>query len=91
MPDALRAVLDAGGDIRSRWTLSRTLAVADRKLGQTTLADMYARLGTAPGTVDLADLWRRVGVRREGGRVVYDDDAPLAGIRRKVAAGSAAR
>lgn len=90
LPDALRAILDAGGDIRMRWPLSRALNIADRALGQTTLADLYTRLGTAPGTVDLADLWERVGVRRERGRVVYDDAAPLAGIRRKVA-GSAAR
>jgi len=90
LPDALRAILDAGGDIRTRWTLTRTLGVADRALGQTTLADLYARLGTAPGTVDLADLWGRLGVRRERGRVVYDEAAPLTGIRRKVA-GSAAR
>lgn len=90
LPDALRAILDAGGDIRSRWPLSRALNIADRALGQTTLADLYARLGTAPGTVDVADLWRRLGVSRERGRVVYDGDAPLAGIRRTVA-GSAGR
>jgi hypothetical protein len=89
LPDALRAILDAGGDIRSRWALPRALTVADRALGQTTLSDMYTRLGTAPGAVDLADLWRRLGVRRDGGRVVYDDAAPLAQIRREVA-GSAA-
>jgi hypothetical protein len=90
LPDALRAILDAGGDIRSRWALSRTLALADRALGLTTFTDMYARLGTASGNVDLADLWRRLGVRRERGRVVYDDDAPLAAIRRTIA-GSVAR
>ena len=89
LPDALRAILDAGGDIRSRWALSRALTVADRALGQTTLSDMYTRLGTAPGTVDLADLWRRLGVRRDRGRVAYDDAAPLAHIRRSIA-GSAA-
>jgi predicted metalloprotease with PDZ domain len=89
LPDALRAIRDAGGDIRSRWPLSQALNVADRALGQTTLANMYARLGTAPGNVDLADLWRRLGVRRERGRVVYDDDAPLAAVRRAMAGSSA--
>jgi hypothetical protein len=88
LPDALRAILDAGGDIRMRWTLTRTLAVADRALGHTTLADLYARLGTASGNVDLADLWRRLGVHRERGRVVYDDDAPLAAVRRPIAGSS---
>jgi len=90
LPDALRAILDAGGDIRSRWPLSRALNVADRALGQTTLADLYGRLGTAPGNVDLTDLWRRLGVRRERGRVVYDDRAPLAAVR-GATAGSTAR
>jgi len=90
LPEALRAILDAGGDIRSRWTLTRTLAVADRALGHSTLEDLYARLGAAPGTVDLDDLWTRLGVRRDRGRVVYDDTARLAAVRGAIA-GSRAR
>jgi hypothetical protein len=83
LDDALRAVLDAGGDIRAKWTLSRTLAVADRALGVTVLADLYRRLGSKAETVDLQELWRTLGVRRGGPRG-YDDAAPLAWVRRAI-------
>ena len=59
-------------------------------LGHSTLEDLYARLGAAPGTVDLDDLWTRLGVRRDRGRVVYDDTARLAAVRGAIA-GSRAR
>jgi hypothetical protein len=40
----------------------------------------------APGTVDLADMWKRLGVRVEAGRVTFDDHAPLAALRRAITA-----
>jgi hypothetical protein len=85
LPDALAAILDAGGDIRASWSLVRTLGVADRALGVTVLSDLYRRLGTAPGDVDLDALWRRLGIRRSGDGVTYDDHAPQAAVRRAIA------
>lgn len=85
LPDALRAVLSAGGDIRATWDLRRTLATADRALRLTVLSDLYGELGPKPGRVDLDALWRRLGVRLERGRVAYDDTAPLSDARRAIA------
>jgi len=34
--------------------------------------------------VDLPDLWKQLGVGRENGKVVFDDSAPLASIRRAI-------
>ena len=84
LPDALRGILDAGGDIRADWTLARALAAGDRAVGQDTLSALYDRLGAAPGKVDLADLWRKLGVRRAGRGVTYDDSAPQAGVRKAI-------
>ena len=64
LPDALVGILEAGGDIRAHWDLRRTLAAADRAVGVSLLSDLYDRLAARPGTVDLDDLWRRLGVRR---------------------------
>lgn len=82
LPDALAAILEAGGDVRAKWDLRRTLSTADTALGLTVLSDLYRELGQAPGHVDLDGLWRRLGVRAEHGRVTYDDAAPLADVRR---------
>ena len=84
LPDALAEILDAGGDIRANWGLLRALDAGDRALGLTVLSDLYRELGVAPGTPDLAELWRRLGVRRVGGRVLYDNSAALAHVRRAI-------
>jgi hypothetical protein len=84
LPDALAGILAAGGDIRSGWTLARTLEVGDRAIGRTVLADLYAEQAARPHAMDLNALWTRLGVRREGGRLVYDDRAPLAAVRRAI-------
>ena len=90
LPDALAAILAAGGDIRARWTLARTLETGDRALGLTVLTDLYREHGARATDTDLDALWRRLGVRRTGGRVEFEDDAALASARRAID-GSAVR
>lgn len=84
LADALAGILDAGGDIRARWPLERALAAGDRALGLTVLADLYQEQAARPERVDLSRLWDRLGIRRQGGRVLYDDRAPLASIREAI-------
>jgi hypothetical protein len=84
LPDVLDGILDAGGDIRARWDLQRALAVGDKSVGLTVLSDLYRQMGTAPGAVDLKELWHRLGIRWARGRVVYDNSAPLAEVRRAI-------
>jgi hypothetical protein len=85
LADALAGILAAGGDIRASWPLSRALAAGDRALGLTVLADLYQEQAARPYTVDLDDLWNRLGIRRAGGRILYDDRAPLAAVRQAIA------
>jgi hypothetical protein len=84
LPDALAGILAAGGDIRSRWTLARTLETGDRSLGLRVLQDLYREQGTRAAAVDLDALWHRLGVSRRGGRVVFDDHAAFASVRRAI-------
>lgn len=81
LDDALRGILAAGGNISARWPIERVLSEGDRATGVPVLSELYARMAAAPVDVDLAALWRRLGVRVEGGRVALDDAAPLAAIR----------
>jgi len=34
--------------------------------------------------VDLAKMWKELGIREEGGKIVFDDAAPLAGVRKAI-------
>jgi hypothetical protein len=86
LDDALRGVLASGGDIAVSWPLERLLREGDRATGVPVLAELHARMGEKPEDVDLAALWRRLGVRAAGGSVAFDDNAPLAAIRRSLTA-----
>ena len=41
-------------------------------------------MNAAPFPVDLDKLWRELGVGFENDEIVYDDDAPLAHIRKRM-------
>jgi len=83
--DAMRAINRAGGNIESDWDLERALRVGDKATGGKVLMDLYGQMADRPMPVDLPDLWRRLGVRREAGQVTFDRDAPLAGVRAAIA------
>jgi hypothetical protein len=83
--DVVRGVVAAGANVEAHWEVARLLDEGDRATGTNVLRDLYAELALAPGTVDLPALWRRLGVVREGGRVAFDDSAPLAYVRRGIA------
>lgn len=76
----LRAMTRAGADASVRWTLEETLAFCDRATG----LDVLASLAADEGPIDLAGLWRSLGVVNEGGAIRFDDTAPLAAVRRAI-------
>lgn len=83
LEDALRAVLAAGGNIAVSWSVDRFLEVADRATGTTVLRETYEKLAKKPTPVDLATMWRRLGVKLgEGEHVTFDEEAELAWVRR---------
>jgi predicted metalloprotease with PDZ domain len=82
LDDALRAVLAAGGNVSQRWEVDDVLATGDAATGVPVLRELYAKMATAPAPVDLEQLWRRLGVGVRDGRVVLDEAAELAGVRR---------
>src|SRR5262249_2325443 len=84
---ALRAIAAAGGTIETPWTIDKVIAVGDAATGVPVLREPYDRRKDRPAPVDLDELWRRLGVRRGGGRISFDPDAPLAAVRRAIGTG----
>lgn len=81
---ALRGIVDAGGDMKSWWTISKALTAADEATQTNVLMTQYEKRRAAPEPVDLEALWKNLGVRVEPGKVVLDDTAPWADIRRSI-------
>ncbi len=87
LDDGLRAIVEQGGNVADRWSIERVIAVADAGTGHPVLAELHAKMGSAPVTVDLPGLWRELGVipGDEGARL--DDGARSAAIRRAMVRG----
>jgi len=89
LEDALRGILNAGGDIREDWTLKDALKAGDRAAGVDVLVKQYERMKGQPVNVDLAALWKELGVESDGQTIHFREDAPLAAIRRSITDGGA--
>lgn len=84
LQDAMRGILEAGGNITEDWSVERVVQIGDQATGTTVLAGLYQQMkGTAIQT-DLDELWRRMGVEAKHGTVQFDDRAPLAEVRKAI-------
>jgi hypothetical protein len=84
LEDALRAILYAGGTIESDWHLTKALRIGDNATGVPVLSELYEKMKAAPAPVDLESMWKQLGVEQKAGRIEFDDNAPLAAIRRAI-------
>jgi len=82
--DALRGVLDAGLSMHASASAMQVFETGDRALGMAVLVPLYEDMKADPYPVDLDSLWRQLGVGMQDDRVVYDDEAPLADIRKQL-------
>src|SRR5580693_6742235 len=89
LEDALLAILNAGGDINQDWELEKTLKIGDSAVGLDVLEKLYAEWKGTPAQVDLAAIWKELGVEASGGAVVLKDDAPMSAVRRMLEMGAA--
>src|ERR1700719_3151171 len=81
LQDALRGILNAGGDMRYDWPIEKALQTGDRAVGVEVLLKLYQQMRDRPMQVDLDSLWKQLGVRIENGVAQFNNDAPLANIR----------
>ena len=84
LQDALAAVVAAGGNVTTSSALEHAFGVADEAVGVPVLEELYAQWKDKPVQVDLPALWKKLGVSLQNGKVVYDDTAPDAAIRKAI-------
>ena len=81
---ALTAVARESGGMRAEWPAARVFEVGDAATGTTVLTDLYRSMRDKPVTPDLPRLWQRMGIIAAGDSVRFDDNAPLANVRRNI-------
>jgi len=84
LDDAIRAMVNAGGTGGSDWSLERVMDVGDAATGTDSIHKIHLLLGAKPFDPHLEELWRKLGVREERGRIAFDETAPLAAMRRSM-------
>ena len=91
LEDCLGGVLWSGLDGSQRATLDAYAAICDRATGTTALRGLIDRYVVSARPVDLATVWRDLGIAMVGGRVVLNDSAPDAQWRKMIVMGPAGR
>ena len=82
LQDALRGIVDAGGNIDQDWSIERAFTAGDKATGTTVLMDLYREMADKPVQVDLGALWQKLGIERKpDGSVELVSHAPLANVR----------
>ena len=84
LQDALRGILDSGGDMLQDWDLPHALNAGDQSVDVNVLMKLYEKMRDAPMNVDLDSLWKQLGVSAENGSAQFHDGAPLAAIRKSI-------
>jgi hypothetical protein len=88
LEDALRGILEAGGDINDDWSIDKALKTGDQAVGLAILEKLYAEWKDKPVQVDLPAMWKELGVESTGDTVQLKNDAPLSAIRKAIEAGT---
>jgi hypothetical protein len=82
--DALRAIVNAGGNMETLWPLTRALEVGDRAVGVPVLMELYEEMKETPLKPDLQQLWRKLGIETDHRPVTFNDAAPWASTRHAI-------
>lgn len=91
LQDALRGILNAGGNIDQDWPIERAFEAGDKATGTTVLMDLYQQMRGSDVPTDLASLWQQLGIEKKAdGSVAFNSHAKLAGVREAITSPSSA-
>ena len=82
--DALRGVLDAGLSMHASASVMQVFEAGDKATGVDVLVPLYKNMKANPYPVDLDALWASLGVALEKDTAIYNDEAPLAHVRKQL-------
>ncbi len=83
---ALRAIQRGGGSMQLEddWDVTKALSMGDKGINTDVLVTLYNEMRDKPVMTDLNAIWQDLGVSLKGRKVVYDNTAKLADLRRSI-------
>lgn len=82
--DALRGILNDGHSMKTGAQAMEIFESGDRATGYPVLVNLYNTMRADPTPLELDGFWQSMGLSLDNNRVVYDDEAPLADIRKRM-------
>jgi hypothetical protein len=86
LEDAFRAIMHEDGTMEWEWEIETIFESGDKATGTRVLQNLYREWKDRPVNVDLAQLWRDLGVEKKDDTVIFHDSAPLSAIRKAMTA-----
>ena len=84
LQDAMRGILEAGYSMNREANIQTLLKQGDQATGQDVLMDLYQQMKAEPVSTNLPELWESLGVSLLNGKIKYNNDTPLANLRRQL-------
>lgn len=84
LEEALRSIAKQGGTAASNWDADEAVKAGDRGTGQSVMSSLFSKMNEQPVTLDVAVYLRKLGVVGTKDGVRFDDNAPLASIRKAI-------
>jgi hypothetical protein len=84
LENVFRKLIANDGIITNDWELAEVLKEVDKDAGLPIFHPLYRRMTTSPIEVNLDDLWNQLGIKLDGRKVIFDNNAPLASVRRAI-------
>lgn len=83
---ALRAIQHDGGSMQleHNWEVLEALSIGDQATGTKVLVNLYKEMRDKAVMTDLDSIWKSLGVSLEGNKIIYDDTAVEAELRRSI-------
>ena len=84
LEDALRSIAKQGGTAASDWDAEEAVVAGDKGIGVKVLQNLYEKMADKPVSIDVPSYLRKLGVVKAGTSVRFDENAPLAAVRRAI-------
>lgn len=84
LQDALIGLIKKGGNNERIWSILEIIDATDYATGKKVVYEQYMKMYNTPIKTDLEELWTKLGINKNGDKITFNKDAPLAKIRQAI-------